>query len=113
MSPRFELGIKGLQPFALPLGYDTIGVIGENRTLIHAFTVHCVAITPQQPWWIEMDLNHRHLVLQTSALPAELSIHGGSRWIRTTELEGEQIYSLPCLATSLYSHGWSGISESN
>ena len=49
--------------------------------------------------------NSRHSAWKADALPTELLPRGkkrGRRWIRTTEVERQQIYSLPHLATLVF-----------
>ena len=75
--PRFELGIKVLQTFALPLGYsaDWSGLRGSNSlpppwqggALPDELRSHI--------WCLRAESNHRHGDFQSPALPTELQRH--------------------------------------
>ena len=75
--PRFELGIKVLQTFALPLGYsaDWSGLRGSN-SLPPPWQGGALPdeLNPQI-WCFRTESNHRHEDFQSSALPTELQKH--------------------------------------
>ncbi len=105
LPPDFSKSVSGLDGLAalavarLPIHLPP----GGDLTKIQKSTASHPVLMLKQPF--QMNLNGRFYFKTRQALPAGFLRFCGRRWIRTTEGIIQQIYSLPHLATLVFSRG--------